>query len=245
MNDKEKVKELDSRLFFIELELSTIESKAIDDNLGLPIEYSELIKIDNYLDLYKEWNKLFLQLYESNYYFSLCNSKVYLDTYMDRLGEFQLKYCDSKEIDFLNYELEHIEIIENNRTMSNSSSPLDYYNKTKYNYSVKRKLEIINSKIIELTKVDEISATNLTETINTRFKSNISPTELVELVKALIESKVVNGTVKEIFEDFSKFFNVELKNPHKTFQDIKSRELGNETLFLDKLKSTLYDTIQK
>lgn len=195
------------------------------------------------VDHKKQFNKVFTLLYDADYYFEYCNYSAYIDNYDKNLVSFIDKFKDADEINFLNNECIKISAL-----IQDDSYNVNIYKFTNDNY---HKLKFSSNRIVKFlrSKIDSLTTypnnTESLETIHPRFKSNVSPTELVELVKALIESKAVNGTVKEIFEDFSKFFNVELKNPHKTFQDIKNREVGNETLFLDKLKSTLYDTILK
>lgn len=84
---------------------------------------------------------------------------------------------------------------------------------------------------------------------NTLNKSIIdwkgTQTEFIELVKALIESNTLAGKQKNIIEDLSIIFNIQIKNPDKLIQDIKNRNNGSETLFIDKLKSNLYNFITK
>ncbi len=70
-------------------------------------------------------------------------------------------------------------------------------------------------------------------------------TELIELVKALIQAGKVKGTQTEIITTFSKFFQKEINNPDKILQDIKKRNNGSETLLLDNLKKSLLDYFQK
>ena len=72
-----------------------------------------------------------------------------------------------------------------------------------------------------------------------------TPTELMELIKALVETKKITGTQTEITEKLTRFFQIEIKYPHKLLQDIKNRNNGSETLFLDHLKETLLEHIQK
>ncbi|MEQ3501157.1 RteC domain-containing protein [Tenacibaculum sp. SSH1-16] len=81
-------------------------------------------------------------------------------------------------------------------------------------------------------------------------KSNIawkgSQVELIELIKALIENKSIKGANQiEIFESFSSFFNFKINNPDQVITKIKGRNTGNETLFLDKLKTSLNNYFSK
>jgi hypothetical protein len=81
---------------------------------------------------------------------------------------------------------------------------------------------------------------------SSKIKWNGSQTELIELIKALIENNSIKGqNQKNTIYLFSKFLKMDIKNPDKIIQDVKKRNNGSETLFLDKLKTTLYDYIQK
>ncbi len=71
-------------------------------------------------------------------------------------------------------------------------------------------------------------------------------TELMELIKALIENGSVKGKQKDIIINFCHFFNIEIKNPDKLINDIRrTRNNGNETIFIDKLKNSLLNFINK
>jgi hypothetical protein len=75
---------------------------------------------------------------------------------------------------------------------------------------------------------------------------NGTPTELIELIKALIENRSIKGdSQKKIISSFTKFLNIDIKHPDKLIQDIRKRNNKSETLFLDKLQTTLYDYISK
>ncbi|WP_282069199.1 RteC domain-containing protein [Olleya namhaensis] len=80
---------------------------------------------------------------------------------------------------------------------------------------------------------------------NPKVKWNGTNVELIELIKALIENNSLKGQQKDIIESFCTFLNVEIKHPNKTITDIKKRNIDSETLFLDRLKSSLYDYITK
>lgn len=70
-----------------------------------------------------------------------------------------------------------------------------------------------------------------------------SQTEFIELIKALIENGNIKGTQTEIISKLSKVFNIDIKHPNKLITDIKKRNNGSETLFLDKLQKSLLDYI--
>lgn len=72
---------------------------------------------------------------------------------------------------------------------------------------------------------------------------NGTQTEFIELIKALIENGNIKGTQTEIISNLSNVFNIEIKHPNKLITDIKKRNNGSETLFLDRLQKTLFDYI--
>lgn len=72
-----------------------------------------------------------------------------------------------------------------------------------------------------------------------------SQTEFIELTKSLIENNNLRGTQKEIISKLSRYFGIEINHPDKLIQDIKKRNNGSETLFLEKLKSSLINFITK
>jgi len=63
--------------------------------------------------------------------------------------------------------------------------------------------------------------------------------EFVELSKALIESNLFDGTQKEIVAKLSAFFEIDIKTYDQKLTQIKGRNNGSETLFLDQLKQNL------
>ena len=73
----------------------------------------------------------------------------------------------------------------------------------------------------------------------------IAEFELLELVKSLIENGNIKGKQKDIINEFSKIFNVDIKKPKQIITDTKKRNIGSETLFLDKLKKSLLNYIIK
>lgn len=98
-------------------------------------------------------------------------------------------------------------------------------------------------KLNEIKRIKIISPTD--KTVNTiQWKGDKS--EFLELIKALI----VNGNIdintnsqKETITVLSKVFNIEIKNPDQALTKIKNRNNGSETLFLNKLKKSLFDYI--
>jgi hypothetical protein len=73
-------------------------------------------------------------------------------------------------------------------------------------------------------------------------------TELIELIKALIENgniKVKNGEQGKTIEAISHFFSFPINNPNKLIADLKIRSNESETLFLNQLKKSLFNYITR
>ncbi|HUH26867.1 RteC domain-containing protein [Gelidibacter sp.] len=121
---------------------------------------------------------------------------------------------------------------------------LEVYNtpRKRLEYTFLNILDYLKSLSIK-TKNNE--SQNHVDFLNTNIKFNVSPTELIELTKSLIENGNVKGKQKDIINSFARFFNIEVNNPDKLITDIKKRNTGSETLFIDKLKSSLYDYMTK
>lgn len=92
---------------------------------------------------------------------------------------------------------------------------------------------------------DYVSKTELAIFENQKLTWHGNQTEFIELVKSLIENNNLRGIQKEIIENLSRYFGIQINHPDKLIQDIKKRNTGSETLFIDKLKSSLYDFISK
>jgi hypothetical protein len=72
--------------------------------------------------------------------------------------------------------------------------------------------------------------------------------DLVELVYALHESKCFNqGDIylKDLFAEIGQAFGMDIKNFSLYFASIKNRVKGDRTKFLDKLKGTLVNRMEK
>lgn len=180
-------------------------------------------------------------------YFYGCSIDIYKKTFEIRFKEFKKEYFDSEIIDFIRSELD----------FGISWFPLQFVDgitRKKIRYSLGKRFEFLKLKASEygfdlihspqehnvdnyyLSKLDFMGNKN-----NSNLKWKGSQTELIELTKALIENGNLKGTQKEIIQTISDFFGVEMKNPDKLLTDIKKRNIGSETLFLDKLKSSLYN----
>lgn len=106
-----------------------------------------------------------------------------------------------------------------------------------YNIEICDQLTTSFSKIIEYLKIKINTGANSSGFPKVKFHG--SQTEFIELIKALTENGNLKGIQKDNIELCSKFFDVEIKNPDQTLTKLKSRNNGSETLFLDKLKTSL------
>lgn len=80
---------------------------------------------------------------------------------------------------------------------------------------------------------------------NKSLKWHGSKIDLIELSKALVENGTLKGTQKDIIDSLGAFFDIDTTNQDKTINDMKKRNNGSETKFLNSLKSSLYNFISK
>ena len=187
------------------------------------------------------------------------SAKEYKEKYNDLLETYLLEYEDYEEIDFINIEiqryidfitdLKQLEITLNYLTDLGSDIDavisesqlytfhyIDFLNSFDYK---KRDRSILSfTKIIDFLKIKKQNPKN-----DNKLNWNGTQIEFIELVKALIENGNIKGTQTETIKSLSNIFNFKINNENKTINDIKNRNNGSETLFLDKLKKTLFDYI--
>ena len=78
---------------------------------------------------------------------------------------------------------------------------------------------------------------------NNKLTWHGSKTELVELIKSLIETGSIEGTQKDIIRNFLVFLKADIKHPNATLQRLTNR--SDKVKFLDKLTSTLQEFYTK
>lgn len=187
------------------------------------------------------------------------SAKEYKEKYSDLLESYLLEYEDYEEIDFINIEFQRyndfisdLEQIE--QTFQNwidMGSDIDYIISESQLYTFhyidfldcfdydKRNRSILSfTKIVEFLEIKKQNPKN-----ENNLNWNGTQTEFIELAKALIENGNIKGTQTEIIKSLSNIFNIKIKNENKIINDIKTRNNGSETLFLNKLKKTLFDYI--
>ncbi|WP_242120937.1 RteC domain-containing protein [Aestuariivivens sediminicola] len=228
---------------------------------------SELFENTELRELGESYNKLIADsfekerniLLENKIFFWGCNFNTYKNTYINRLKDFKEEFEDAEEIDFIRSESNelinlHLQVPFFSFIKTKTQKKIGYSITKKQNYLS----EIASSLGYELNfsydDEDGYEFIYLTENINnsksqSNNQNNIewlgNQTEFIELIKALIENGTLKGTQKDIIKCTSRFFNIEIKNPDKLLTDIKKRNIGSETLFLDRLKSSLYNYIIK
>jgi len=106
----------------------------------------------------------------------------------------------------------------------------------KYEFKNWRKfIELIDEKLNDSPTIKKIET----------LKWKGTKADFVELSKALILSDMFNGTQKEIVEKLSAFLEIDIKNYDQKLIQIKGRNNGSETLFLNKLKQNLDNYFKK
>lgn len=242
------------------------------DYFNLCEQIEECIKLEGKLtneNLTLDWdadiqfNKEIHELNQNNSYYYGCPYTTYSDTYKTRMDNFFHLFQDGKEIDFIKEELNKgINYIPYNYINPIARKNISYSLAQRIEYLEERAQELgYNIRIwqddnyapfeyggqliynpedaegFELIKTEKISKKTIDFTG--------TQVQLMELVKALIENKSVRGKQKDIVKDFTDFFGLEVKSPDKIIQDIKNRNTGSETLFLNDLKSSLMQFISK
>jgi len=164
----------------------------------------------------------------------------------------------------------------NKLLVSIKNNPPSYYEKEKRELELKRKVNYCNSMLIsvqeallnngrsdifdkyfpteneaEIIESEKVDNKNKKFNISWNLKTDSNPdgfsqNDLLEMIKALVEAKAINGTQKDIIACFAYFLNVEIKNPDQSLQSIKNhRNKETETKFLDTIKASLSDWINK
>lgn len=110
-----------------------------------------------------------------------------------------------------------------------------------YNLEICDQLTTSFKKIKKFLNVKKNKLKNDNEFPKVKFHGN--QTEFIELIKALTENGNLKGIQKDNIDTCCKFFDIEIKYPAKLINDFKIRNNGSETLFIDKLKKSLFDYI--
>ena len=196
---------------------------------------------------------------KNNIFYSGCSFKVYEENYYPRFNKFLEDYPDAPEYRFVLEEISKVrpgfrfpfvdEKLKLNITFSFE----------KIEDFLMEKLSDFGYEIYELVKDDEFLTVAdfcthdfrqkkdfKTEYLAHPINLKIKDTEFMELFKALWE----NGNFRykkqgDALIHFSKLFNININNSDTVLQNIRGRNNGSETLFLDKLKSKILSFVNK
>lgn len=104
----------------------------------------------------------------------------------------------------------------------------------------------IEKNTIDLSNTKENEKIGFTENSNNSIILQWygNQTELIELIKALIENGNLKGKQEDIFDTIQKTYNFKLNNIDQAITKFNSRNQENETKFLDTLKTTLSKYIE-
>lgn len=69
--------------------------------------------------------------------------------------------------------------------------------------------------------------------------------DMVELIKALVESKKINNSQSEIIKSFEGVFDIDLSRFSTTLNDFQYRNIENQTKYLDSMKANLLKWLSK
>jgi hypothetical protein len=217
-------------------------------------EYKETYssRLENHISKYEDYDELHF-INNELYLYQNCFTTV-------NVSERRIMEYNSDFEGYRNYYLNDFEFDEINNEESTGSE----------NYTVKDlikneskfltdgyDLEICNQLTISFLKIKSFLESKLLELESNEQKEIHldktlnwigTQTDLIELIKALIENgniKVKKGEQGKTIEVISNFFNFPINNPNKLIADLKIRNTESETLFLDKLKKTLFDYITR
>ncbi len=158
--------------------------------------------------------------------------------YNDEYTEYEYRYMNEFEYNEINQIDSNINqnsdvmklIIDESKLMTNG-----------YDIEICEQLTTSFTKITEYLNIKKKKLTNDNEFKNIKFHGN--QTEFIELIKALTENGNLKGIQKDNIEICANFFGIEINNPSKLLNDIKTRNSGSESLFIDKLRKSLFDYI--
>lgn len=246
--------EIEDKIFSFEEDSQTKREELLneperEDQWKKELEYN-LWYQDEYCEILDLFEKRVYELDEEEIYYYGCSSKVYKQTYYTRLNNFISEYEDAEEIDFIEEELE-------NGILKIPYKYLKIGIQKKIKFGLNKRFKFLQERAYENDyKIEyyepvfdedkeSFQLKNQIKESSTNIKWHGSQTELIELVKALIEAKRIRGTQKSIINTISNFFGVQINHPNKLIQDIKNRNLDSETKFLNELKEVLSNYIKR
>ncbi|KAA2218548.1 RteC domain-containing protein [Maribacter flavus] len=202
---------------------------------------------ENGLELKNIFEAEYQELINKKEVFNGCPFEVYRSHYNTRAQEYNKKFPDSLEVDFIIDEMYQFAILP------------DFYPGRydeigkKIRFSRKRTYSFLFEKAKQLgyeikESEDKYGLPKFTYNSNGSGQTSQlldwhgDKSNLIELVKALIENGNLKGQQKEIFKVFENIFGLEL-NQDKTISGFKNRISENETKFIDDLRKSLKEYI--
>lgn len=185
---------------------------------------------------------------EKGIYFFGCPLNVYKTTYTKRKEKFLVDFIDANEIDFLDYQLRHFDIEDNEEILPYPEIIIERQIAKNLTYSIIKTIIFLYDKVDELGyKQDRNGFYNkkeLTKTLYNTLKWHGDKSNLIEVIEALIVNNNIKGTKKDIYETFGRLFNEDLSGHAITVNKFGTiRNNGNETKFLNELKTSLLNDI--
>lgn len=204
------------------------------------------IRLENHKATYEDYDELHFIHNELGFYqdcYKTANiTEQRLDVYNEDYYEYEYRYINEFEYNEINQidsngtENYDIKALIKKNDGSLRSSLTDHYN-----LEICDQLTTSFTKITEYLNIKKNKLKNGNEFPKVKFYG--TQTEFIELIKALTENGNLKGIQKDNIEICSKFFDIEIKYPAKLINDFKIRNNGSETLFLDKIKKSLFDYI--
>jgi hypothetical protein len=200
------------------------------------------IRLDQHIASYEDYDELHflnseLGLYQICYETANVTQQRLMMYYTD-FTEYEYRYMNEFEYNEINQIDSNINqnsdvrklIVDESKSMTNG-----------YDMEICEQLTTSFTKITEYLNIKKNKPANDNEFKKIKFYGN--QTEFIELIKALTENGNLKGIQKDNIEICANFFGVEINNPSKLLNDIKTRNSGSETLFLDKLRKSLFEYI--
>lgn len=167
--------------------------------------------------------------------------RQYKENYESDLKTYLESYEDNSELNFLQVDLfSHNKFLDYLLTRSSQTNEIDEHiiNQRKVN-SQNKIIEFIENKInVENKKTHPL--------LHSSLQWHGTQTQFIELSKSLILNGNITGpgNQEDNIKQLANLLNFKLNNTYKLLNDIKTiRNNGSETLFLDKLKKSLFDYI--
>lgn len=228
---------------------------------------------ESYLKIKKHFNKLPFENEEKSYFFlwwlkELIEQSHHSDSpnaiqkksfevINDLFDKLEAKLYPAKEDEKTENTYDFSKVKKHLQTITNNKDKVNYLIEIKTDYLQNQNSWKLNDSWeipfdqkcdLEIDKLKSFLKTteprhSTTTNVQSKLNWQGTQTEFIELIKALIQNENIKGTQTEIIKTLSGVFNIEIKNPNKIITDIKNRNNGSETLFLDKLKKALFDYI--